>query len=394
MIKPPPKTILNFLQNNFELVDTLFQLSKQDNLLKSETIEQQCRNGGVKVDTLVGYGIIRALKSDYELDSALANFMGFLLNDYQLDLPASIQANAESINHIFLDLQQESNVNKITQYIDGLIRELQNFIRRIEGNSQTLLEKTKDLKANPKKLDYSEKVKEASLLIDDHVKPLNSLLSREHPQSMTNQLSKISKYANTQRLEFDDFNIRGQFDKLYNYTLSADENLLKHSRRLTKELLPLLEVIQYEDSILSGLLEFVKEPKKYDSLLPNLISPARDSVFPCSFEEDALFIIESSLNRKPLILIEESIFEKPWLFDKEKYKNMLVVDLPIENFFKWCYVTLLEEYDSINLEKFYSLTSLFFEKDFDVIFSDQKKFFIILENCEVIAPVVSSDFSR
>ena len=104
MIKPSPKTILNFLQNNFELVDTLFQLSKQDNLLKSETIEQQCRNGGVKVDTLVSYGIIRALKSDYELDSYLADFMEFLLNDYQLDLPASIQANAESINHIFLEL--------------------------------------------------------------------------------------------------------------------------------------------------------------------------------------------------------------------------------------------------------------------------------------------------
>ena len=211
---------------------------------------------------------------------------------------------------------------------------------------------------------------------------------------MTNQLSKISKYANTQRLEFDDFNIRGQFDKLYNYTLSADENLLKHSRRLTKELLPLLEVIQYEDSILSGLLEFVKQPKKYNFLLPKLISQNRDSVFPCSFEEDALFIIESSLNRKPLIVLEETTFEKPWLFNKEEYKNMLISNLPIDNFFEWCYSVLLEKYELIDLEKFYSLTSLFFEKDFDIVFSDQEKISLILKDCEVTVPVVSLSVAK
>jgi hypothetical protein len=104
MIKPPPKTILKFLHDNFELINSLFEFSKQDSLLKTEFVEKLCRENGTKADTLINYGIIRALKIDYELDSSLFDFISFLLNDYQLDLPATIQKYANSINQIFLDL--------------------------------------------------------------------------------------------------------------------------------------------------------------------------------------------------------------------------------------------------------------------------------------------------
>jgi hypothetical protein len=214
-------------------------------------------------------------------------------------------------------------------------------------------------------------------------------LNKEHPQAMTNHLGRISKYANEQRLNFNDLNIKEQFDKLYNYALSADENLLKHSRQLTKELLPLLETIRYEDSILSGLVEFIKNPKDYDSLLPNLISKNKYSVFPTSFEEDALFLIELTSNREPMIVSQETNFEQPWLFNKEKYKNMLTEDLPIDDFFQWCHFTLLNEHTVIDLEKFYSLTSLFFEKEFDVEFFSQGKISITLENHEIVAPIIT-----
>lgn len=389
MSKSTPKAILNFLHDKFSLISDLFECNKIDNLLKAEIVEQLCRNNDIKIDALLKHGIIRELRSNYELNSYFSDFMSFLLDDYKLDLPSSIQKHTDSIDDIFLSLQRENEVNKIIKYIDGLVREIQEFNRKIETNTNKLLDETTDLKANLEKIEYSAKVKQASLWIDFYIKPLNDILSKEHPNSMINQLGRISAYAYQQKSEFYDFNLRRQFETLYDHTLSANDHLLNHSQRLTKELLPLLETIQYEHPILSRLIEFIKHPDDYNCFLPNLISGSKYSILSTSFEGDALSIIALTQNREPIIIYEETEFEQPWLFDKEKYKNMLIKDMPVDNFFQWCYSTLLQEHQTINLEKFYALTSLLFEKEFDAEFYDYEKFPLFLEDYTIFSPTIN-----
>lgn len=389
MNKPTPTTILNFFSDQFELINELFECHKKDGYLKSEIVNDICHNKSVKIDTLLKYGVIQELRNNYQINKYFSDFISFLLNDYKLDLPSSIEKYTDSINKIFIDLKRESEVNKLIQYINGLIQEIQEFVKVIEANTNKLLDETTELKANIKKIEYSAKVKKASHWIDFYIKPLNNILSKEHFNSVINLLFRISDYANQQRLDYKDFNIRRLFEILYEHTLSANENLLNHSEQLTKELLPLLETIQYEHPILSGLIEFIKHPNDYDDFLPKLISANKYSLFSTSFQEDAQSIIELIQNQEPTIVYEETDFEQPWIFEKEKYKNMLINDLPVQNFFQWCYLTLSQENQLINLEKFYALTSLLFEKEFNAEFCDTEKLPLYLEDYTILSPTIN-----
>jgi hypothetical protein len=387
MNRPAPKTVLNFLSDHFDLIQELFEVVSRDNFLKSEILSNLSNEHNVKIDTLLKYRIIRELKAgDYEFNNYFFEFISFLLDDFKLDLPESIKKYTEVIEKIYVDLTVETEINKINEYINGLIREMQAFISRIESNTNKLLDETQDLKANIGKIEYSAKVKKAAFWIEFYIKPLNNILNKEYSDSIINTLIRVSHFVNEQRLNFYDVNIRLQYEKLYNNILNAEEYLLEHSRILTKELLPLLETIQYEHPILSGLIEFIKNPYRYTP--PKLFIRKTNRPFSISLYEDAKFIIELTEKKEPIIIKEDIEFEKPWLFDKEKYKKLLLENLPVENFFEWCYLQLSREHQIVDAEKFYSLTSLLFENEFVAEFTDSKKTRLELHDYSILAPKV------
>jgi hypothetical protein len=66
---------------------------------------------------------------------------------------------------------------------------------------------------------------------------------------------EISEYANRRRLDFGDETNRSEFEKLYIQLIQTNTDLLRQSKILTNELLPLLERIRTESLILTGWIE-------------------------------------------------------------------------------------------------------------------------------------------
>jgi hypothetical protein len=109
-----------------------------------------------------------------------------------------------------------------------------------------------------------------------------------------------------------------------------------------------------------------------------------------SFGQDAKFLLERLQEDESFVLqpTEDESFDT-WFFDletKNYYKKKLIQDLPIDNFFQWCYTSLQAEFQemkckNINTEKFFAVSSLLFldkefEKDFqirlDTVFEPEK----------------------
>ena len=57
-----------------------------------------------------------------------------------------------------------------------------------------------------------------------------------------------------------------------------------------------------------------------------------------------------------------------WIFNKEFYREQLMKELPMTNFFEWAGITLRSEYEDIETEKFFSLSTLLFEDDIELEF--------------------------
>lgn len=63
-------------------------------------------------------------------------------------------------------------------------------------------------------------------------------------------------------------------------------------------------------------------------------------------------------------------------------------NLPVANFYEWCYNQLQTETENISVIKFISLANLIHEKDFYAEFSDNQKFEIELSDAIIQLPKV------
>jgi hypothetical protein len=89
-----------------------------------------------------------------------------------------------------------------------------------------------------------------------------TILDVNHSESISNKLLDVSEYANQRRLNFEDEGIRQSFEKLYHLLIQTNDDLLKQSKILTNDLLPLIDRIRTESLILTGWIEFLKYPYK------------------------------------------------------------------------------------------------------------------------------------
>lgn len=364
MLKAEPKTILNFLANYFDSLKDLFDIQAADGVIQRERLAQVLseRNENIEA-TLLEYKILRKIGEDFEFRDTYFKLFEFILNEFRPLLPETIQKYEQSIGKLFQKIREgvKGDTLILRSRIDDLYNEIKEFSEAVEKNTIRLLAETRELKSNVDKLDYKEKVRKASFWIDYYIIPLNNILDINHVDSITNKLFDISQYTNVRRLNFNDESIRIQFEKLYTFLVMTNDNLLRQSKLLTNELLPLIERIRTESIILTGWIEFLKQP--YKSPVPKIFKPERNYPYSNDMYLNAKEYLEQFITEENILVEDPIANSDKWVFNKELYRSKMLEQLPIDSFFDWCGLTLRSEYKNIETDKFFALTGLLFEDD-------------------------------
>lgn len=369
MIKAEPKTILNFLYNHFDVMRDLFEFQSQDGVITREVFEMICQKHGQNMKNRIReYRVVRAVGSDYEMREVYFKLMEFLLFEFKPLLPETIEKYKSSITELYLKIRKGEQTDRdiLLERIKNLSQQVREFVDLVERNAYRLLNETRDLKSNIDRIEYREKVHKASFWIEYYILPLNKILDVNHSESVANRIVEVSEYANRRRLDFNDEGARIEFEKLYVQLIQTNQDLLKQSKILTNELLPLLERIRTESLILTGFIEFLRNPYKMDA--PPLLKGSRTMVY----SKDMLFKVREffeQFQQPDVVYLEDGVsdFDK-WIFDREHFKSQLQSQMPVNDFFGWCVKMLHKDFDHIDTEKFFALTGLLFDEDMNIEF--------------------------
>jgi hypothetical protein len=370
MIKAEPRTILNFLHTYFDVVRDLFEFQSHDGLISKEAFDMIVKKHGQQniVGKLKEYRIVRSIGSDFEMRDVYFKMMEFLLFEFKPLLPETIEKYKGAIAELYMKIRLGENHDReiLQERIKNISHQIREFVDLVERNAFRLLSETRDLKSNIERVEYREKVHKASFWIEYYILPLNKILDVNHSESVTSKLLEVSEYANRKRLDFGDETIRTEFEKLYMQLIQTNQDLLRQSKILTNELLPLLERIRTESLILTGFIEFLRNPYKVET--PPLLKGSRTMVY----AKDMLFKVKEffeQFEHQEAVYYEEvdTQFDK-WIFDREVFMGQLNADLPVKDFFGWCSKMLLKEFPNIETEKFFAITGLLFDEQLNVEF--------------------------
>jgi hypothetical protein len=359
-----PKSVLAFLHTYNEILLDLFRVQKESGYINSDVLNLVVKKHGHDIiPQLVEYRILRQLNSDFEIHSVYYQLMEYLLNEFKPLLPETIQKYHYSIASLFRKIRESSKFEEkiLSNRITDLSLQIKEFMELVEKNTFKLLTETRELKSNVAKIDYREKVHKASFWIEYYIIPLNQILDVNQYDSVASKLYEVSEYVNQKRLLYQEDEIRSQFEKLYSQLIQVNDNLLRQSKILTNELLPLIERIKTESTILTGWIEFLKNPYKEET--PDLLKSERGLPYSNNIYLNTKEFFEQYLNSTPTFIDEAEVTTEKWIFDKELYKEKLTKDLPVEDFFSWCAKELKQEYKQLEESKFFSLTGLLFEED-------------------------------
>jgi hypothetical protein len=314
------------------------------------------------------YRVIRSLGSDYEMRDVYFKLMEFLLFEFKPLLPETIEKYKSSISELFLKIRKYENQERdiLQERIKNLSHQVREFVDLVERNTFRLLAETRELKSNIDRVEYREKVQKASFWIEYYILPLNRILDVKHSESVTSTILDVSEYANRRRLDFQDETVRMEFEKLYSQLIQTNSDLLKQSKVLVNELLPLLERIRTESLILTGWIEFLRNPYRMDT--PPLLKGSRTMVY----AKDMLYKVREFFEQfsvNEYVTLEDGVvdFDK-WIFDRDLFKGNLTKSLPVNDFFSWCYAELQKDFQDIETDKFFALCGLLFDGDLQIEF--------------------------
>lgn len=371
-MRAEPRTILRFLLENFEALRDLYECQLADGIVKKEILKTICGNYGSNIQSqLLEYKILRTIDDDFEFHSVYQNLIEFIICEFKPLLPETIEKYNSSISKLYQNIVEgiDGDTQILKLRVTELGTEIKAFFELVERNTVGLLKETRVIKANVEKIDYREKIIRASRWIEEYIVPLNRILDVNHSESVANKLHTIGQFVNTKRLSFADEQLRLQFEQLYHLIISINDGLLKQSKIITTELLPLIDRIRTESMILTGWIEFLDDPEKYAT--PALLRPVRDFAYSDNIFLNTKEFFEQFTKEDVVYLDDERAEKEKWIFNKKFYKNKLQGDLPVNDFFVWCAQTLAEEYKTIELAKFFELVGLVFEKDIDPQFTGE-----------------------
>jgi len=369
MIKAEPRTILSFIHTYFDVIRDLFDYQNEDGIITREVYDMICQKHGHTMNArLREYRVIRPIGSDYEMRDVYYKLMEFLLFEFKPLLPETIEKYKGSIGDLFLKIRKSEQQDRdiLQERIKNLSHQIREFVDLVERNAFRLLSETRDLKSNIERVEYRDKVHKASFWIDYYILPLNKILDINHSESVASKLIEISEYANRRRLDFGDETSRQEFEKLYTQLIQTNTDLLRQSKILTNELLPLLERIRTESLILTGWIEFLRNPYKLET--PPLLKGSRNM----PYAKDMLYKVREffeQFSTAEFVSYEETEadFDR-WIFDRDAFMTKLNSQLPVNDFFGWCFTTLQKDFEHIETDKFFALTGLLFDEGLQIEF--------------------------
>jgi hypothetical protein len=369
MLKAEPRTILSFLHTHFDVIKDLFSYQTSDGMITKEVYDMLIQKHGHTMNIrLREFRVVRSMGSDYEMRDVYYKLMEFLLFEFKPLLPETIEKYKTSVNDLYLKIRKQEHQERdiLQERIKNLSHQVREFVDLVERNTFRLLAETRELKSNPDRIDYREKVHKASFWIEYYILPLNRILDVKHSESVTSTILDVSEYANRRRLDFQDETVRIEFEKLYMQLIQTNSDLLRQSKILVNELLPLLERIRTESLILTGWIEFLRNPYKMDT--PALLKGSRTMVY----AKDMLYKVREffeQFSQHDYVMLEDGVsdFDK-WIFDRDHFKSTLNASLPVNDFFSWCYKELQKDFQDIETDKFFALCGLLFDQDLQIEF--------------------------
>jgi hypothetical protein len=388
MIKAEPKTILYFIWNYFDVVRDLFDTQSKEGIIRKEVLEVILEKGKKDIKTqFLEYKILRKVNDDYELRDVYYKLVEFILVEFRPLLPEEIEKFGTSISELFRKITEGINEDKniLIERLRGLSSQIKEFTESVEKNSIRLLNETRELKSNVNQIDYRAKIQKASFWIQYYINPLNSILDVNHSESITNKLLDVSGFANQKRLSITDETIRQLFEQLYFQLIQSNDDLLRQSKLLTNELLPLIERIRTESLILTGWIEFLRSSDKVSP--PSLLKTRNDNPYSTRAYLNAKEYFEQFITQEDAVIEKDEENHERWVFNRTFYRQRLTESLPVENFFDWCNSELRSNGGEMSNEKVFALTSLLFDGDVEVFSaSDGSSMQIVTRTSKLFVP--------
>ena len=282
MFKSEPKTILQFLATHFDLLRQLFDIQvKNEIILKSQVAETLKEFDSDVENQLFEHKMLVEQNDDYVINEPYFVLFEFVLQQFKPLLPEEIEKFGQSIRTLFLNIKEGINQDKniLLARIEALSNEINKFRNAVTNNTVSLLNESRELKANTRKIEYQEKVQKATYLIDYYIIPLNTILDINHSQSIYNELLSISQYSNNKRFEYSDESIRRQFEKLYNLLRQVVKDISQQSTILSNQLLPLLDRIRTESEYLQGFIHYLTNMNCYKGIKPPKLFNTTRTIF-------------------------------------------------------------------------------------------------------------------
>lgn len=394
------KDIVGFLFHHYDFIQKAFDISKPDFIIDSDKFHQLISEHNTSSDRKVHLQKIstdlkfcRQLPTgEYKLNGTYTTFLEFIFDDFVLDLPETLKNRYQAVFNHFTSLQTEKDETKAILFIREIIKVIEDFLNDIQGQTYRLLRDTESLKVNAENnSDLSVRIQKANYWIDEYIIPLNVILNIENPNSVINAIIQVQRYASEKRILADTYTLKREFEKLYSSSVNVKAELDQTLSKLTRELLPLLERIKSDSIILSGFYHFVENvdmPQDYIIPLPDLLRKVRANVISRAFSNEAEFYIDQFNYKTPEILYEETTEEIEWLPDSSYFKEQLLKEKGVDNFYQWCFDSLKEHTENITLSKFFTVSNLLLEEDLFAEYIDETRFNIQLSDAVLKIPKV------
>lgn len=399
MIKLSGKHILKFLQTHYEFVQEVFNVSKPDFIIEVNTLDSLIEEYNISnepklsVSKLIDVKFCRQLPTkDFKINRSYADFLQFIFDDFTLDLPETLKSRYQTIFNLFTELKTESDTNRTIVLIQNIISVIDVFLNDIHRQTQKLLSDTESLKVNANEYsDLTKRLEKAIFWIDEYIEPLNKILEKGHPESFYAAIVSIQNYASEKRFITSSYRLKTEYKKLYASAVYARAELDQNLQKLTRELRPLLDRIKSDSIILSGFYHFVENidsPVDYHIPIPSLVKKTRVSPTFNEFHSKAHFFIDQFCYKTADVYYEEETEEIEWLPDSAFFKEQLLKEESINDFYQWSFDILKNHTDEITLSKFFTVTNLLLEEDLVVEYLDDERMQIELADAVVLMPKV------
>ena len=361
-----PRRVLRFVEDHFDVLSQLYREQLRTDVIGGEVFHELVRHGGTTfLKRLLDYGIVKEASDDYRLSDEVAGFLGFLVQEFRPLLPEQLQRYRTSIEGLFDKLSRGKVADdRRIEHIRQLYTEVQQFLDQIANNTASLLSRTQRLKANHERLPYAERLREARLLIEEYIEPLNRIVDLRNANSLASLLADIGRRINRYRMEDHSARITEWYEQLDGLLRRVNEDLLREADIIRRELSPLLERIQRDSEVMNGWLTFLERPFRHP--IPQIGARHRLRVFGRQTDADLRLFLERFSTRREIepIVLDRAVPIIPLRpFQRRRYRELLLAALPLDDFFGWC-EPLLEEVEVGGRERqLLKITSLLYEED-------------------------------